>query len=374
MTSAVSGTDAIANLHSIDASCFTSDLQRRQAIQEAQALISRLETPYETSARLNVSYSATLVCLKTALDLKLFQAWLSKNDGSPCTANELRELVPQCDGVLFARILRHLVSSNIIWEHNNDSGELLHVMTPFIRGQVENDYASQLECVFLWAAPMMMSLPEFFKKIDYANPQKASLDPVKEYTGGLSIWEYLGANEGWKDIFGRLMRATSTVRGDVMEFLQGQQLDCQSKESVLLVDIGGNQGHDLMKFHQTFEEARGRLILQDLPQVIGSIPTLDEWRIEKMSYDFFTPQPIMGAKAYLLHNIIHDWPDDKAQQILEIVAAAMDKNDSRLLIVEKVIRDTNPMMNETGMDWLMMIYGNGMESECLDTVITHDRS
>lgn len=39
-------------------------------------------------------------------------------------------------------------------------------------------------------------------------------------------------------------------------------------EAVLMVDIGGNQGHDLIGFHEAYPELPGRLILQDLQRFI----------------------------------------------------------------------------------------------------------
>lgn len=55
--------------------------------------------------------------------------------------------------------------------------------------------------------------------------------------------------------------------------------------------------------------------------------------------------------------------DKEAKLILENVAAATDKNYSRLLILEMVIREDNLTVKETSFDWLMMTFGNGMESE-----------
>jgi hypothetical protein len=40
---------------------------------------------------------------------------------------------------------------------------------------------------------------------------------------------------------------------------------------VHLVDIGGNKGHEILKFNSRWANAPGRLILQDLPVVIGDI-------------------------------------------------------------------------------------------------------
>lgn len=68
-------------------------------------------------------------------------------------------------------------------------------------------------------------------------------------------------------------------------------------EAPFLVDIGGNVGHDLEMFRQFHPDAPGKLILQDLPVVIGQIQDLES-SILRMEYDFHTKQPIIG-KAHI---------------------------------------------------------------------------
>ena len=43
---------------------------------------------------------------------------------------------------------------------------------------------------------------------------------------------------------------------------------------ILLVDVGGGKGHDLIKFSTKYPSARGRLVLQDLPSVIQNLEGL----------------------------------------------------------------------------------------------------
>lgn len=363
MRTAVRGPEIVQQLRSITTSSLNSEIERQQVLHEAYSLVSRLETPLETSRRRCTLNPISLICVKIGLDLNLFQAWLAENDGKPCSAKQLQELVPQCDSTLFMRVLRQLVSTGDLRLQRHGSQDPLYEMTSYIRGQVENDFASQTELTCLWGMPMLLSLPPYFEKIKYANPQNASIDPVKNYTGGLPVWEFLQNSEGWADIFSRFMKATSTIRGNIVGHLEGLDLTCERDDSILLVDVGGSTGHDLIAFRQNFPEARGHLVLQDLPGVIESAPSLDNHDIEKMSYDFFTPQPVKGARGYILHHILHDWPDRDAKRILENVAAAMDKDHSKLLILEMVIREDNPTIRETSYDWLMITYGNGMESE-----------
>lgn len=69
-----------------------------------------------------------------------------------------------------------------------------------------------------------------------------------------------------------------------------------SEDAAMLVDIGGNVGHDIDEFRRKWSSAPGRLINQDLPEVIAQIKDLDP-KIEKMAYNFHQEQPIKGRKV-----------------------------------------------------------------------------
>ena len=66
-------------------------------------------------------------------------------------------------------------------------------------------------------------------------------------------------------------------------------------DAAFIVDIGGSVGHDLAEFARKHPDTPGRLVLQDLPVVLGQIETLDD-KIERMAYDFYTEQPLLGEK------------------------------------------------------------------------------
>lgn len=69
---------------------------------------------------------------------------------------------------------------------------------------------------------------------------------------------------------------------------------------VLLVDIGGSIGHDLLEFRRKWPDVRGRLVLQDRPEIIEKAKTMNLGpRIEPTVHDFFTEQPVKGI-AYRL--------------------------------------------------------------------------
>jgi hypothetical protein len=87
-------------------------------------------------------------------------------------------------------------------------------------------------------------------------------------------------------------------------------------------------------------DARG--VLFDAPPVLASAePVLQAagvaHRCEPVAGDFFREVP-PGADLYILSNILHDWDDHGALQILATCLAAM-RADSRLLIIEQVLPD-----------------------------------
>ena len=73
------------------------------------------------------------------------------------------------------------------------------------------------------------------------------------------------------------------------------------KDAVILVDIGGGLGHDLAEFRtkhiDTDSDIRGRLILQDKPDVIAQVAPETSRGLEVSVHDFFTEQPIRGKSS-----------------------------------------------------------------------------
>ncbi len=71
------------------------------------------------------------------------------------------------------------------------------------------------------------------------------------------------------------------------------EAECKgSNAEVLFVDVGGGYGHQCTALKKTFPHLPGRLILQDLPQVLQhAIPTEG---VEPMAQDLFSPQTIKG--------------------------------------------------------------------------------
>jgi O-methyltransferase len=107
-----------------------------------------------------------------------------------------------------------------------------------------------------------------------------------------------------------------------------------------VVDVGGGTGALLAAVLRSAPGARG--VLLDSPPVLAAAePVLQAAgvadRCETVAGNFFREVP-PGADLYVLSNIVHDWDDEAALQILGTCLAAM-RADSRLLIIELVLPD-----------------------------------
>ena len=66
----------------------------------------------------------------------------------------------------------------------------------------------------------------------------------------------------------------------------------EEDNAVFLVDVGGGKGHDLEYLKSKYPNLPGKLILQDVPEVINR--TNLSQGLEATVHDFNTPQPIHG--------------------------------------------------------------------------------
>lgn len=137
--------------------------------------------------------------------------------------------------------------------------------------------------------------PKFFKEAGY----RCTTDPkdgVMQYAfqTKLPTFQFFSSiPEVLKD-FNTFMGNTMGTRSYWLDWfpIQERLLDGMTPDSVLLVDVGGGRGHDIVAFHEKYPR-RGRLVLEDLSAVTETTEELDP-AIERITYNFFTPQPVEG--------------------------------------------------------------------------------
>jgi hypothetical protein len=204
--------------------------------------------------------------------------------------------------------------------------------------------------------PMFRSLPYFLKERGFKSPTDLN-DCNWQYqkSSGNDFFQDLAANPAIASDFHSAMECHSKYNLTPWpEIYPTDTIVSAAKPNrALVVDVGGSKGHDLEKFRLAHPDIpEGSLVLQDLPDVVNDVKV--EKTIAVQAYDFFTPEPVKGARAYFLHNVLHDWTDELATKILENVASAMEKGYSRLLIHESLISSLKPLARVTASDITMM--------------------
>lgn len=189
-----------------------------------------------------------------------------------------------------------------------------------------------------------------------------------QFAFGKSFWRILDESAEQRANFNEYMKAAR--RGGqvqlwheryppVKKLAEETQLK-KGSQDVLMVDVGGGVGGQVGALRKQYPGLPGRFILQDLPDTIKNNASPPEG-VECMPYDFFTPQPVKGARLYLFRSVCHDWDDEKSKKLLSNTVAAMDPAYSRLLIDEWVLPDEGVPLKSASMDCNMMLLFDACE-------------
>lgn len=130
----------------------------------------------------------------------------------------------------------------------------------------------------------------------------------------------------------------------------------------ILIDIGGGLGVLLMEILKVYPSLKG--VVADVPSVIKNTKELIksrglDKRCETVECDFFRNIP-SGGDAYILSNILHDWPDNKCRIILDNCYEEM-KPGSKLLIIEMIVPTGNQPSMAKLLDLEMLVTTGGRE-------------
>jgi len=129
-----------------------------------------------------------------------------------------------------------------------------------------------------------------------------------------------------------------------------------------LTDVGGGVGLLMAEILTANPPMKG--VILDVPSVIKDAgKTIQahgiENRCQAIDCDFFNHIP-SESDAYLLSNILHDWPDDKCRRILTNCHKAM-KSDSKLLVMEMIVLPGNEPSVAKLLDLEMLVTTGGRE-------------
>ena len=346
---------------------------RESLIELSRDLIATLEIPSEFLQRsfwaeVCVEKLALQTCFVTdefqpalsahckyAVQVKLFQHLRDAGDDG-VGSEELAEKTGT-DVLLLERIMRHLIAMKMITFFK---GRFFG--TALSHGLAADNYQQSIDFCYDVARPAFNVFPEHFKKAGYRPRITFTNGPLQAAHGtDLPFFDWLVATPPHLEEFDAFMSAYRAGKADWCspgfypveeQLIQGFD---PSNNEVLLVDVGGGRGHDTLSFSAQYAHP-GKLVLQDREAVITSIQDKEALPFGCEAHDFFTPQPIQAARAYLLHSILHDWDDEAGIRILENLKPALKAGYSRVLLNEIVLSEENPMIAATSMDMMMMAH------------------
>jgi hypothetical protein len=243
-----------------------------------------------------------------------------------------------------ARLLRALVALGVL-EERRDGRFALTAMGEGLRSDAEEPlgawavYCGSEEVTASWG--------------DLANSVRTG-QTAYEHLHGVDAWEFRATHPDAAERFDRAMvdLARRANRATIEEF------DFSRYGTV--VDVGGGRGALLAAVLAAQPRAHG--ILFDLPHVVaGAGPFAPDVqpRVRVESGSFFEEVP-PGGDAYMLRAILHDWPDERCAQILEVCRAAMAPG-AAVLVIERDLADAGGRVENTLSDLNMLVGLGGRE-------------
>ncbi|OJJ98357.1 hypothetical protein ASPACDRAFT_122162 [Aspergillus aculeatus ATCC 16872] len=333
----------------------------KEAILQCQSVIDALRRPGDKALESFTTFTI-FPCLRTASDLGIFE----KLSHGTLTLQQLAEQTGAASSLL-ARLMRVITGTGVVRESSPEA----YTATPTSDILATAAFAAGFR-MFGNIVPNLQSFPDHLQATQYRNPSDSD-SPSGIFQSCFhtdrSFFQWLAANptiardfntfqttkrnqQHWSDSYPVWTRFTT---GGV---------DTLDSDAPLLVDVGGGMGHDLRVLKTKFPVPlqTGQIVLQDQRSVIETIPAdLRDPTIEYMPYDFFTPQPVQGARVYLLKHIIHNWPDEKVMDILRNVAAGMRSGYSKLWLFGGIVPEMHAPRILARMDIVMMVFMAAME-------------
>lgn len=196
----------------------------------------------------------------------------------------------------------------------------------------------------------MMGLPVFFASFGELGHSVRTGSPSIELAAPEGLWPYLQDHPTEREVFGQAM--TAKAAGDTQAVIGVYDFSGFNK----IADVGGGRGHLLCAVLDTAVTAEG--ILFDLPEVIDTLD-LQHDRMRTHAGDFFV-DPLPGADAYILMDIIHDWADAEAAAILSAIRRASDPG-AKVLLIETIIPEGDLDPTVQTLDVIMLCVTGGRE-------------
>ncbi|KAF2874757.1 S-adenosyl-L-methionine-dependent methyltransferase [Massariosphaeria phaeospora] len=324
-------------------SILNDNVLRRKLREATQSLNTAVQWPSD-SVHL-IAYGALYSSMaRVGVDTKTFE--VLGGSTKPMSSEEVAEKTG-VDPVLMKRFLRFYQSFRWIKETSENqftANNVTKALSP-PGGTGIKYYNTVLN-------PAFTALPEYFKSHGYKNPTNPLDSPWQlGYNTSEHPFVWLQSHPEHFQLF---MSWLPMEREGLPQWLDmfpfEEHVARETKdETVIFVDIGSALGSQSIALREKYPQLKGRVIIQDQQHVIDAWTPNARPGIDAMVYNFFTPQPVKGARAYYMRNIMHDHQDGQCHEILHNIMAAMS-HDSVLLIDDIVLREVGAPWRSTMAD------------------------
>ncbi|KAL4959766.1 S-adenosyl-L-methionine-dependent methyltransferase [Aspergillus stella-maris] len=284
-------------------------------------LIERLQSVVETPRDriMTISHSQFLPAMtRVAQGMGVFDAFLDSGS-SGLSLSELSSKT-KGDEKLLARLMRFLSAYDVFREAGTVifSSIPLYKATPIALTLAHGTAESAIFKHQAGFTPISASLNDYLASTRYQNPTDAYNGPMQFARRTTAHhFDWLASNPEAQEAFNTTMAMLRVMSEPWFELYPvAEQLGLEQSlgdiglergkvrddDRVLLVDVGGNKGDEILAFRAAFPDVPGQLV---------------------MAHDMFDPQPVKNAKIYLLRRILLDWPDKEASQVLRNIREAM---------------------------------------------------
>ncbi|KAF2728583.1 putative O-methyltransferase [Polyplosphaeria fusca] len=335
---------------------------REKLVASARELVTAAETPVESLLWHIWALPTRTVAARAAVDLKIFET--AVHDGGKAKTDSELAAPTGASPALVKRIARTCVSMGML----DEQGPGLYAPNDLTRLLARPEYAAGITFCFDITQMPFAQLPTYLRDNKFENPQNGVDGPFQyahKHTGHAFGW--LMAHPEVFQAFHSYVHTLRRHRPSWVDMYPVQEHLVQglkSGDASALVDVGGGLGEALQDFHAAVPQFTGKLVLQELPEVIAAAQAKGvdkDSRIELQVTDFFKPQSLKGARAYFMRSVLHDWPDEQCRIILGHLKDAMEPGYSRILISDCVLADQHAAWQHLSLDMYMMAQTSAQE-------------
>ncbi|KAL2431624.1 O-methyltransferase gsfC [Exophiala dermatitidis] len=304
---------------------------RTKIISRARELIDSLTDPDDLPL-VHIGQAMELVALRSLMHMGVFAQIPSQGSISLSSLSQ----ATKAEESLLERLLRVLVCVGFVRQLEN--GDYAHT-------RLSRTYAVMpgpgmyFQFIYDEAGFVLSNFHRYLQEKGYKEPDDQRYSPYTWRAGqeGKTVWEVMAQQPERLQAFQAGIAASSTGI-PLTRFYDFSKLKTENDRPVL-VDIGGGNGQSILRIMEAHPDIpANRFVLQELKEPAEVAKGILPQGVVIMEHDFFGPQPVEGAKAYMLRRVLHDYSDAVCIDILKQIVPAM-ASDSVVLVADFVFPD-----------------------------------